>query len=83
MQKKTTAQPRLGKGEKVGQEPTSGVVTHWLCILEVASSCKLPRGERQSRFHLLDAAAASQMRAAHPRQRVERLRRMVTYVLDK
>ena len=28
-----------GKGEKVGQEPTSGVATLRLCILEAASSC--------------------------------------------
>ena len=29
------------KGEKVGQEPTSGVVTHRLCALGAASSCTL------------------------------------------
>lgn len=43
-QKKTTAMLVRGKGEKVGQEPTSHEVTHGLCHLEVASS-RIPSSE--------------------------------------
>ena len=40
MQKKTTAVRKGGKGEKVGQEPTSRMATCGLCTPEVESSRK-------------------------------------------
>lgn len=46
MQKKTTATRQRGKGEKVGQEPTSLVATSGLCIPEVESSC-IPANKRE------------------------------------
>ena len=38
MQKKITAYVYIGKGEKVGQEPTRRVVTYVLCAPDVESS---------------------------------------------